>query len=61
MIRRNIPMTRRAFLQDFAVARLIGCSATALSASVSAPAQSPGKRHYPIGVIGSTGRVERGL
>ncbi len=60
MIRRNIPMTRRAFLQDSAVASLAGCSATALSTSVSAPVRSSGERHYRIGVIGSTGRGDYG-
>ncbi len=59
MIRRNIPMTRRAFLQDSAVASLVGCSATVLSASASAQAQSRGERHYRIGVLHETLQVAR--
>ena len=60
MTGRKVPVTRRVFLWDSAVASLIGGSATALSASVSKPTRSFGERHYRIGVIGSTGRGDYG-
>jgi predicted dehydrogenase len=59
MTQRKDPMNRRAFLQNSAVAGLVGYSAVQ-SASFASPTEYPGGRRYRIGVIGSTDRGDYG-